>query len=237
MSDLDFKLVIDDKNLKRGFVDFAKANSIATRNTLDTLAALTRKNAVKNIKDDFTLRNTFTVRNIQFQKVETDVIDNMESRIGATQKAKYMENQELGGRRKRRGRATAIPQTTTRIGGSFGKSVSKEFYIKKISRNIIRGKHKRRFPTHRAASVSQMFEAFKLKKFVKRGNNIFWVKSITKTGRNKVRARTERLYYIEQSNIMLDKRPWLEPALKKPVRDGPNIHKSQIKKLFKEAII
>jgi hypothetical protein len=49
---LQIKLDIDQKKILKGFADIQKANKIAMKNTLTTIAFLTRKNALKNINDN-----------------------------------------------------------------------------------------------------------------------------------------------------------------------------------------
>ena len=51
---MKIKLEIDDKGLQRGFVDFKSANIISTKKALNIAAALTRRNSIKNVKQDFT---------------------------------------------------------------------------------------------------------------------------------------------------------------------------------------
>ena len=65
---MEIKLDIDVEKINRGFIDINKASNMAARNTLNIIAAITRKNFVKNVQDNFTLRNKFTVGNIRFEK-------------------------------------------------------------------------------------------------------------------------------------------------------------------------
>lgn len=231
---MEIHLDIDDKNLRRGFANYNKASRVAVRETLNIMAILSRKNAVRNVQDKFTLRNTFTVRQIQFQKVQNVRINDMFSSTGATQKGDYLEDQELGGRRKRKRKTTAIPQTTVRVGQSFAKPVNRKFYMKKIQKNIVRGKFNSRFKSRRARYTAQMAIAWETKKFIRWRNNIYQVTSFASTGK-RVRVRLKRLYYIEKKQINLIPRPWLRPATRRPARDGSNIYKSQLRKLWKDA--
>jgi hypothetical protein len=233
----DFKLEIDDKALTAGFVDFTKANAIATRRTLDTQVALSRRNYLDNVKGDFTLRNTFVRRSIQFDKVDPAVsrLENMEARVGS--KAPFMELQEEGGvKRPKSGGRLAIPMNAAR-GGSNAMVVSKAFYLRKMrNRQMVSGNFKRDYRSRKARNVARMAVAYEKKKFIKRNDGIYRVDSFRARG-GRVRIRMQRLYNVENATAKIKPTHHLEDAIKKPVKDGPNIHRSQIKKLLKADII
>lgn len=229
---MNLKLNLDDKGLSRGFGDFKTANKIAVRNTLNTAAALTRRNAINKVKKEFTLRNTFTVRSIQFEKVQSNTISKMVSRAGALERASYMDTQETGGRRARKGSVTAIPQKNSRMGSSSSRIVSKARYISKIQPRIIKGSHSKVMPSHRAYGVSQMAMAYKKKMFLKRRNNIYFVESfVSRNGR--VRARLKHLYNIQEKPLNIKKEKWLEPSTKRPSENLDKIYRGQLRKLWK----
>jgi len=229
---MKLKLELDDKGLRKGFVDFQNANKVAVKNTLNIAAALTRRNAVAEVKKDFTLRNTWTVRNIQFDKATGTDIRKMKSRVGATERASYMATQEKGGRRPRRGRVTSIPQRKARMGDSLSKPVTRAKYISRIKPRIVSGAHAKAQPSHRAYGVAQMAVAFKKKLFLKRNDNIYWVASFeTRNGR--VRAQLEHLYHITAKSLMIKKETWLEPSIRRPVENFSKIYRGQLRKLWK----
>ena len=229
------RFTVDDRRLREGFVDFEKANAIAIRKTLDTQAALSRRNYLANVKENFTLRNTFTRRSIQFDKVETDKIKDMVSRVGS--KAPYMALQEEGGRKKpKSGRRMAIPSKAAR-GGSNAAVVSKDFYLQRMrSRQMISGSFKKNYRSRKARGVARMAMAYKTKKFIKRNDGIYRVDGF-RARRGNVRIKMTRLYNLENASVRIQATHHLENAIKKPVQDGPNIHRSQIKKLLKGDII
>ena len=71
----------------------------AAAKTVNIQAAQTRKNAIENIKTQFHQRNDFTVRNIRFTSCPENVtrLEDVQSEVGATERAGYMELQETGG--------------------------------------------------------------------------------------------------------------------------------------------
>ena len=234
---MKIKLDLDDRSLKRGFADFPKANLEAVKNTLNTAAALTRRGGIQNVRDDFTLRNTFTTRNIQFEKAEGSSINQLESRAGATERAKYMAKQESGGIRdlsKKSKGSTAIPTTGVRIGFSGAKPVNKKMYLRSIRKKMVKGRIRKNFKSPKARMVARMFVANRENKLFRRSDgSIIRVKQFSKSGRNRVTARTQLLYTLVRRPLIIKKQPWLEPATVKPSRDLDNIYRSNLRKLWK----
>lgn len=230
----EFTLQIDDKGLKFGFVDFEKANTIAVRNTLNIQAAISRRNYLKNVQEDFTLRNTFTKRSIQFDKAEELSISQMESRTGS--KADYMVMQEEGGVKKpKSGNRLAIGEKGAR-GGSNQSVIAKSLYLRKMKNNSVKGSFKKNYKSRKARSVARMAVGFNKKKFLKKADGIYMISSF-KSRNGRIRARMTRIYNLKKRSVKIKPTHALERAIEKPVIDGPNIHKSQIKKLFKGPII
>jgi len=234
---MQIKLNLNDAPLIRGFKDFKTANRNAVKATLDIAVAQTRRNAINNIKSEFTLRNDFTVKSIAFDKAELGDINQMESRVGATQRAYYLETQEEGGtRRHGRGGAStgraALGMKAAREGFSPAKAISKAYYVSKIKKQRVKGKFSSKM-SPKARSVAKMYIGKKYNLYINRGNDIFKVRDFTKIGRNNVRVRLEHIYTIHQSAIHVKQHKWLEPATQKPARDLPFIYHSQLKKQWK----
>ncbi len=227
----------DENKLMRGFVDIEKASFVATKNTLDTMAGLTRKNAVKNVGSDFIERNTFTKRNIQFQKSSGTKISDLESRAGATERAAYMKLQEGGGERKtKKGNNLAIATNKAR-GGSHLSLVSRSNYLKAIKKNKIRGKFKKNIRSPKARSVAAAFVAKRENKFITRTTGIYRIDRFKKTGRNRIKFKRSMIYNTQQRKARVRSNPWLEPATEKPIQDGQAIFNSNVNKLLKKDVI
>ena len=231
-----FILEIDDK-ITPGFENFKKANVIGIRNTLNVQAGLTRRNAIRNVQDEFILRNRFTKSQVQFEKTNSSIISTMESRAGATKKADYMKLQELGGQRPDFDGRTAIGQKKARVGGSSRKPVSRPLYMQRVKKKIVKGPFKKNYKTSKSKMVASMAVAEKKKLFIKRGDNVYRVISFYRSGRNNIKARLQHLYNIQTKPIHIDAEPWLLPATVKPARDGHNIYKSEMKKLWRDGKI
>lgn len=237
-----FVLKIDDRGLKAGFIDFEKASAIALTRTLTIQAALTRKNAIKNIKDNMVLRNTWTIRNIQFDKAQETSVTSQAfravARAGATKRAPYMALQETGGQKKAKSGGTkiAIAQKAARGGSSRG-VVQSQFRLRKMSQGKrVTGNTSRNYTSRKARNVARMAVAFRTKKIIRKDKKFFQVTSFRASG-GRVKARMQLLYTLEHDPVRVKPKPWLLPATRKPVIDGPAIYKSQLKKLFRSAKI
>ena len=135
------QLVIDDpENFHLLTTDLKEKIIQGAIATVNVQAALTRKNAVKLVQDNFTLRNNFTTSQIQFEQMpQTRFIslDKITSRVGITEKADYMARQETGGVRKNEsGNNLAIPTNRAR-GGNRGSPVLKNNYLTKLKKQTI----------------------------------------------------------------------------------------------------
>ena len=233
------RLKLDDAPMIRGFKDFDTANRNAVRETLTQAAGITRKTAVARIKQDYTLRNDFTVRSIVYDKATQAEIRDMASTVGALRRAYYMEQQELGGTR-RHGRMgtkttnTGLPMRPTRVGESPAKPVSTLYYVSKIKRQSVgRGAFKRRGLSAAARSVAQMWVGWKNELYVKRNLDVFRVDTFARRGRDNVSVRMTHLYSIHTAPIRVTKHVWLEPSVERGKRDMVNIYKWQLKKQWK----
>lgn len=233
---MEMKLDFDQKKLQRGFVDIQKANVIATRNTLNTMAALTRRNSVNNLHSEFINRNTFTKRQIQFDKTTSEKISSMEAVTGATEKASYMALQEDGGINKPiKGGNLAIAHNRAR-GGSRTSLVRKANYQRKIKSKSVRGKFKKNFKSRKAMMVARAYVAKKENKFIKTNSGVFDVSTFKKS-KTRIKFRKNMIYNTKERSVRIQSTPWLSPATKKPIQDGQAIYNSQINKLLKMDVI
>lgn len=229
---MEVNLKIDEDKINRGFVDLKKASSLAAKNTLNIVAALSRRNYVKNVRANMILRNTFTVRQIRFTKTESTDISTMESKVGATDKADYLRlNEESGRRKSKRGSSLGIPQPFAR-GGSRRRLVSRAFYLKSLRRRKIKGKFKKNFKSKKAMNVARAAVAYREKKILKYSDNLFTVFTFGKTS-GRVKFKKRHLYNFSQKSVFIKQRKMLLPAIEQPIKDGQNIYNSQMNKLLK----
>mgnify|MGYP003590798656 CR=1 FL=1 len=230
------KIKLETKGAKEFYFklkNFETSNVEAVKNTLNIAASLSRRNAVQNIKREFILRNKFTEKSITFQKADGNSINQLESKVGALDRAKYLKYQEDGGTKPKRGKNYAIAQKSARM-GSNKNVISKNFYMSKIvSGGIKKGKPKLA-RGRRGNGVAQMYIANKFSKFVIRNKKIYRVDSFEKTSRNNVKAKMTLLYALQASPVKIKATWWMKRAVEKPSRDIDNIYVSQIKKLWRK---
>lgn len=228
-----FQLDFDERQLSTGFVNIKRATSEAVKNTLNVQAALTRKNYLRRVDDELILRNTFTRRQIRFEKTEARVISRMESRAGATEAADYMELQEKGGLRKpKRGSNLAIPQLAAR-GGALSRLVNRQYYLRRAAKRTVKGGFSRA-RTQKAKTVARAAVAKRRSLLFRQSKNIYAVTSFTRRRNGGVRFRTRHIYNISETRTRVRGKAMLEPAAQAAGRDGQNIFDSQVRKLIRQ---
>lgn len=238
---MQISMDFDDRKLQRGFVNIEKANQIAVMGTINTQAALTRRNAIANLNSEFINRNKFTERQIQFRKTELKSISQMESRTGATERAGYMELQETGGAnrpdadfKKKKGNRLAIPTNSSR-NGSKSSLVRRAAYQRSLKSKRVKGRFKKG-GTRKSRMVAMAYVANRENKTIKTRSGIYSVTRFKK-GKNFITYKRQMIYNTKESSVNISSNPWLEPATEKPIRDGQAIYNSQINKLLKKDVI
>jgi hypothetical protein len=107
--------------------------------TVNVMVAVGRKQAVKNVQEKLTNRNTFTARQIQFTPMAESKyvkLSAIQATLGATDKAPWMERQEEGGAHKpSRGKTLAIPTDRAR-GGSNIRPVLRAMRVGNITKKM-----------------------------------------------------------------------------------------------------
>jgi hypothetical protein len=228
------RLVIDDPEnfhlLTNDMKEMIVKGGIATVNVQ---AALTRRNAVENVREDFILRNNFTTSQIQFQQMEKArfiSLSKIQSTVGITQKAGYMARQETGGERvTNSGGNLAIPTSRAR-GGNKGSPVMKKMYLSKVKR--VRGDdYSRAGGTYRSKLVARAAVAFKNNLLMRFNDELFSVLDFQKKADGDITFKLDLIYNLKHKQTFTHETPWLMPAAEKPAADVENIFISQMKKL------
>lgn len=179
-------------------------------NTVNIVAATARNNAIRNVQNDFTLRNSFTTKQIRFTKCASNVktLNHIKSETGATDRISYMERQEKGGTHRGTNGNLVIPTTKAR-GGSNLKTVRRSYYYSAIKPLVIHGSTN--FKSKKAAHVARAFVAAKTHGFIRMNNSIFKVTSFRKSGDN-VSFKSTHILNLKYQSTHTPKKAWLEPA-------------------------
>ena len=229
-----YRMVIDDpQKMYLLTKDMQKIVLKAAINTVNIQAAMARKAAVFNAKTEMTMRNTFSVRQIQFTKCNPNIhrLQQVQSVVGATEKAPWMERQEEGGERKpKSGNSLIIPGTAAR-GGSNARTVSKDLYYKRIRKKVIKGPYKR--PGTRGSNlVASAFIAKKEGLYLKIGEKLYQITGFERKG-NGVVFTKKLIYNLAYKSTTTPENRWLEPATKKPAEIGQKIFNKELAKASK----
>jgi hypothetical protein len=227
-------MVIDDPSKMHLLTTQMKKQVIhAAISTVNIQAAMTRKNAQTNIAQNFLLRNTFTSRNITFTPCPSGsvhTLNGVQSSIGSTEKAGYMERQEKGGEHTSPAGHLSIPTDEAR-GGSKKNPVMGMYRAKNLKNRIVRGQ------MHVNASspsrqVARAAVAFKRNKLVRYGGNLFKVTTFW-TNHDAVKFTMKEIYTMRFASTHTKESPWLQPAAEKPAADCQAIFNAQMDKAGK----
>jgi len=242
MSEIADMVYDDPEKMHLLCVDLKESLIKAAIATVNIKAALARKEAIKNIKDDFTIRNNFTTAQVQFTPMPEGrySIDAIHSVIGITEKAAYMARQEEGGEHTpSKGGTLAIPTDVAR-GGNYRSPVISAMRVGKIGKKKrVHGQSSREYTSHKAFNVARAFVAFTEGLFLPWGGsgdqrNLHEVVSFQKTGSSsanpQIKFETMQVYKFDQDKTLTSPQPWLLPACEKVEADSQDIFNSQCKK-------
>lgn len=226
----DHKLKRFAKDLELfGAKDFPKINGSA----LNKSAFEAKKEAVRIAEIRFTLRNKWTIRSIQFEKVKGLQPRTQFSVVGSTMD--YMADQEFGAKKTKSGKkGIAIPSTTA-SGESIGARPRKKAVMKsrlrsriKLSKSSIRARNRKQH----IVSVIRSEAAKGSGRFVylpiENASGIYRI-----TGKGK-RAKIKLIYDLSRSFITIEKKPWLQPAVNNIVPKIPRYYLESFEKITKK---
>ena len=231
-----FTMVINDlskfdllsEDMKRRVIKAAAA-------TVNIQAALTRKNAIEAQHLLFHTRNTFTARQTQYTSCPENVtsLADVQSSVGATEKAAYMEQQEHGGiHTPHKGGLLSIPTDAAREGGTFAGTVSPHFRKAGLKKEKVKGPYRHPNASARSRAVARAYIAEKHGLTVHYGKNVFTVSSFAKSG-DSISFEKTLVRQVELPQTIVKPRPWLRPASEKPAQDCQSIFNSQMEKVSK----
>ena len=226
-------MILDDPSSFNLLTDDIKTKIItAATNTANIQVAMTRKKAMKYIQSDLTLRNDFTLKQIQFTQMKPGAknLSEVSASIGATEKAAYMERQELGGKREPlKGKSLAIPSLAAR-GGNFGSMVQTKFQVSNLYNLKVRGAYKAKTGTHKSRGVARAFIAFRERKLIHYHEKLFFVDNFIARG-GEVSITRRLLYDFSRQHTITPASNWLSNATNEVIPEGPGIFASQMKKV------
>lgn len=199
--------------------------------TVNNLAAVSRANAQRNIKENFTTRNNFTVNSVVFDKCDPNVqtLSEIKAEMGLLPKAGYMRLHETGGvKTAKTGANLIIPTTNARLGNNAYRV--KEFYKYKNVRNNFYPRKLNGQPSRsKQALILASFYAAKNRGFVRVDNILYQVRKFRPAG-GKLFSATPILNMKHKSAFLPD-RPWMKPAIERAENLTQKIFNQQMDKL------
>jgi hypothetical protein len=204
----------------------------AARNKVNIQAAMTRKKALTNIQNNLTLRNTWTARQIQYTQWPQGrySLSVIQSTVGGTQAAAYMERQEKGGtHRPLQGKTLAIPTDAAR-GGSKAAPVARPNYMSRILKKTVSFGSFLTDGSQGARIKAIAAEAAKKNGYISMNKKIFRVENFVQRDQG-ISFRLRQFYGLERKKTITPASPWLLPAAESAANEGGRIFAQQMKKL------
>lgn len=228
------RYMIDDPHCWDDFTDDVKSKLVAGGvNTVNICAAVIRKNSIETAKQNFTMRNDFSTRQIQYDACPKDVkdINSIQTEVGATAKAPWMARQENGGMHTTDGKALKIPNRNAR-GGSNARPVIKTNYFKKGSGKMISYEmNDKTHGTGKSALVSAAYKAARDKTWLYYKRTVFAVTGFSAEN-GKASFTLTPLYNLKFTETKTEAKPWLKPNTDKTLADMDKIFCQQMDKVY-----
>lgn len=226
-------VVSDPNNFNLLTEDLKKRVLKGAVQTVNIQAAQTRKAALQNIQQQFNQRNDFTAKNIRFTSCPASVtsLQNVQSEVGATERANYMELQENGGiKTPRKGSLLNIPTTAAREGNTSAGKVESTKTVRGIKKRRLKGTYSRHYTSPKARGVARAYVAYNNDGVVHYDKNVFEVISFQKSG-DSIHFDKKLIRNLNNEQAIIKPRPWLQPAQQKPAEQCQTIFNKAMEKI------
>ena len=199
----------------------------ATRNTLNRAAFAAQREARDLVQERFILRNRFTVQSIRVNKTNSLDVSRQQATVGSI--ADYMEEQEFGGGRRKRGQHGVPIPTSYAAGQAEGSRPRLRLPRKSHKLTQLRLSKNRRLANlgrgrRNAAIVRHAVQEGEKFVFLDLGRR----KGIFKIVGSKRKPKIKMLYDLSRPNIVIPPRPWLQPSVKKVEPMIPDIYRKSL---------
>lgn len=191
-----------------------------------------RKNAISNIEKNFTLRNTFTTRQIFTTPArKSSNLKNIKAYTGALDPAGYMARQETGGIKKTDTGANLIIPNTRARGGSNTNKVQKRYTYANVIKNTAHWSNRK--GSRRARLVATAYYAAKHSKFMRIGDSFFRISKFRKTKGStpKVKFTAQQILNLKHKTTYTPQKEWLKPASEYAEKLTPQFYQQEMDKL------
>lgn len=213
MIDVDIK---DVKRYERDLKTFAhRAFPFATKETVNRSAFQSQKFVKKDLKSRFILRNQFTLQSIQIDQAKTLNVSRQVALMGST--ADYMEDQEFGGTRIKKGRKGIPIATSYAAGQGLSRNPRTRLPIKANKlKNIILKRRKRQSGSRKLRNL------IAIKQAASSGNKHLFLDLGKKKGIFEVvggerEAKLRMVWDLTEQNVTIRKQPSIKPAVDRTI--------------------
>ena len=197
-----------------------RAIPYATRNTLNSVAFTTQRHAKRNVQRNLILKNRYTEQSIRVEQTKTLNIKRQEVVIGSI--ADYMETQEFGGVKRKRGREGVSIATSFSAGQGRSKERTKlpkkanklqSIKLKKQRKHKMTSRQELLLKVQQAVNTGQRYIFHRFDSGTK---GIFKVVGGTKGIKRgwPGNAKLEMVWDLTKAVVTIPKTPWLAPAVK-----------------------
>lgn len=213
-----------------------RAIPYATRNTINKAAFVGMRIAKSRIKKQLTLRNRWTVGSIRVRTTKELSVSRQMAILGSTEG--YMEDQEFGAVKKRKGKE-GVPIPTGYASGE-GESPRPRKKLPRGKNVIRRGDKSGKIVLSRKRTIAKNKKQktfLRVREAIKTGNRYIYLdtgrtKGIFRvlggTKKNPQNATIKMVYSLEHPFVTVPKDPWLHPSVE---RVRPHIPRIYIKSL------
>lgn len=218
-----------------------RALPFAHKSMLNETAFVARKVAQIRVRNSMTLRNRFTLQSIRVNQSKTLNIRRQFSTVGSTEE--YMEDQEVGGVKVKRGRH-GVPIPTSFSAGQAENSRPRLKLPRRPNRlSVLRLGRSRGRPSGQPKGRKQRL-LFKVQDAVSSGRRIFFHdlgggRGVgifkVKGGRKGFKrggprgAKLKMLYSLSKPAVTIPRRPWLKPAVDVARKRMPDLYVKALK--------
>ena len=223
-------IAVDDDQIKQFESDLktfaSRAYPFATKNTINQSAFMAMRESKENVRSNMITRNKFTERSIQVEQTRTLNVNRQAATVGSI--ADYMEVQEFGGTKTKRGKVGVPIATTVASGEGEGAQPRRRLprrpnMIQSIrlghNRAKARTKGQKNFiAIQQAATTGRKFVFLDLQEHP----------GIYRITGGKKNPRIKLIHDMSKQSVSIPRNPWLAPAVKKTEAAMPELYKASL---------
>jgi hypothetical protein len=214
---------IDDSDIKKLEADIktfaSRSLPFATKKTLNDAAFAAMKMSRADIKSNMVTRNSFTVSSVRVNQARTLNIGRQAATVGST--ADYMEDQEFGATKQKKGKEGVNIPTSYSAGQGEGAGVrtrlprkANKMAMINLGNKRIRAQSRKQqnlIAIQQAATTGRKFVFLELQRS----------KGIFKVVGGKRRPKIKMVHDLSRNSVIIPKNPWLKPAFDDAARMVP----------------